>query len=214
MIERRERPPAQHEHKLLWIPDDYHWQVFLDALREEPLQNQVMAHVAHEGALGSSELLSLKIGDIDALRQLLTIRSGKTARLQGRIVSFSGYVHTLLLEYMVRQRRSAGEHDWLFLSSSQHRAGHPSSYGEWAAIVKRIAQRAGTPLFKTGTFRRLRLAELARTGMAIEVIAAYAGYCKVQSARPYIERKIRDEIVATGRDLLDKFRKAQGETGE
>jgi len=72
--------------------------------------------------------------------------------------------------------------------------------------VKRIAYRAGTPFFKTGTFRYLRLTHMAHAGVPLVTIVAFAGYRNARSAMPYVELKMRDELVAIGQEILYKAR--------
>jgi hypothetical protein len=103
------------------------------------------------------------------------------------------------IEYLDQQRGLLGKDDLLFVQdiSKQSLPHHM-----WATIVKRIARRAGTPLFKTGTFRSLRLAEMVRDGIGSELIAAYAGY-RVQSS-VHILHPITLEVIR--RELLHKSR--------
>jgi integrase/recombinase XerD len=216
MRDRNGRALVPRTYKLPWIPSDQQWQVFLDALQEESLRNRVMVLLAYEGALRSNELLPLKIGDFDELFQMVTIRAKTTMRQQSRIIGYPAYLHTMLINYMDQQRGLVEEHDPLFISESPRRLGQPLLYSEWATIVKRIAHRAGTPLFKTGTFRYLRLTHMAHAGVPLVNIGAFAGYRNARSAMPYIELKMRDELVAIGQEILYKARlyHSQDTTGE
>ncbi len=206
MRDRNGRALVPRKYKLPWIPSDQQWQVFLDALQEESLRNRVMVLLAYEGAIRSNELLSLKIGDFDELFHMVTIRAKTTMSLQRRIIGYPAYLDTMLIKYMDQQRGLAGEHDLLFISGSPRHLEQPLSYIQWAAIVKRIAHRAGTPLFKTGTFRHLHLAHMARAGVPLVNIVDFAGYRNARSAMLYVELKMGEELAAIGQEILHKAR--------
>jgi integrase/recombinase XerD len=193
MRDRNGRALVRRKYRLPWIPSDQQWHVFLDALQEESLRNRVMVLLAYEGALRSNELLSLKIGDFDELFHMVTIRAKTTIRLQSRIIGYPAYLDTMLIKYM-DQSGLAGEHDLLFISESPRHPEQPLLYSEWAAIVKRIAHRAGTPLFKTGTFRHLRLAHMARAGIPLVNIVDFAGYRNTRSAMLNVGLKMGEEL--------------------
>src|SRR6516165_7114050 len=65
LVPRFQQPP--------WIPGEGQWDAFLQALREEPLRNQLMAFMSYDGALRRSELLSLNLSDIDFPQQEIRI---------------------------------------------------------------------------------------------------------------------------------------------
>jgi len=216
MRDRNGHALVQRKYKLPWIPSDQQWQDFLDTLQAERLRNQLMVLLAYEDALRSHELLALKISDIDVAFHEITLRPETTRRQRGLTIPYSDYLQTMLIKYMDQQRGSAEEHDPLFISESLRRLEQPLLYSEWATIVKRIAHRAGTPLFKTGTFRYLRLTHMAHAGVPLVAIVAFAGYRNARSAMPYVELKMRDEIVAISQEILYKARlyHSQDTTGE
>lgn len=199
MRDSNERALVPCEHTLPGIPGDHHWQAFLDALREESLRNRVMVLLAYEGALLSHELLALKISDFDLLLQSITLCPERTKRMRGRTIYYPSYLHAMLIEYLDQQGGLLGKDDLLFVQDNSKQS---LPHHTWATIVKRIARRAGTPLFKTGTFRYLRCAEMVRDGIASELIAAYAGY-RVQSSM-HILHPITLEVIR--RELLHKPR--------
>ncbi len=155
-----------------------------------------MVLLAYEGALRSHELLVLKKSDIDFVFQEITLRPKATRRQIGLTIPCPDYLLTMLIKYMDQERRLAEEDDLLFISESRSQAGQLLSYNEWATIVKRIAQRAGAPLFKTDTFRHLHLVQIAHAGVPLVNIVDFAGYRNARSAMLYFGLKMRDELTA------------------
>lgn len=206
MRDRNGHVLVPRKHKLPWIPSDDQWRAFLDALREEPLRNQLMVLLAYEGVLQSRELLALKISDIDVAFQEITLRPEATRRQIGLTIPYPYYLQAMLIKYMDQERRLAEEDDLLFISESQPQAGQPLSYNEWATMVKRIAHHAGTPLFKTGTFRHLHLAHMARAGVPLVNIVDFAGYRNARSAMLYVELKMGEKLAAIGQEIIHKAR--------
>lgn len=98
LVPRYLRPP--------WIPNDEQWRAFLECtLREQRLRNQLMVFMAYDGALRRSELLSLRLSDIDFPHQKITIRTEVAKYRSGRVV-FYGDVTSDLLSAYVRCRKS------------------------------------------------------------------------------------------------------------
>jgi integrase/recombinase XerD len=73
----------------------------------------------------------------------------------------------------------------------------------WSKIVQQLAERAGVPQFTTHTPRHLRLTHMARAGMDLHKIAAYAGHQSTQTTMLYIH--------LSGQDLAASI--AQGMAG-
>ena len=80
-----------------WIPSDQQWEVFLElVVHEQSLRNQLMVFVAYDGALRRSQLLALKLSDINFPHQKITIRPETAKYKSGRIV-FYGDATTIAL---------------------------------------------------------------------------------------------------------------------
>jgi integrase/recombinase XerD len=72
----RQRALVPRYQRTPWIPGDEQWRAFLECtLREQSLRNQLMVFMAYDGGLRRSELLSLKLSDIDFPHQKITIRT-------------------------------------------------------------------------------------------------------------------------------------------
>lgn len=189
---KRERGFLPRQHQQPWIPGDDEWDAFLEiVLQEESLRNQTMVFLAYEGALRRSELVALKVSDIDWPHQTITVRPEITKNGQGKLIFYGDTTQALLTAYMRHRQQvlaasggsSAG---WLFVSESHRNPGQPLSKDMWNKIIQRLGERAGLPQFKTHTFRHLRLTDFARCKLEIYEIALLAGHASIESTQLYI----------------------------
>jgi len=194
LVPRHQRPP--------WIPSDKQWEVFLEfALRDRLLRNQLMVFMAYDGALRRSELLSLRLSDIDFPHQKITIRAEAAKYRSGRIVFYGDTTSDLLSAY-VRYRQSLPTHrcDFLFVSESRRNSGAALTFEMWNKTVRRIAGQAGLAQFTTHTFRHLRLTDLARCKLEIHEIATFAGHRNPKTTQQYIQ--------LSGEELRERVQRA------
>jgi integrase/recombinase XerD len=189
---KRERGLLSRIAQQPWIPGDDQWGVFLEiVLREEPLRNQVMVFLAYEGALRRSELVALKVSDIDWPQRTITIRPEIAKNGHGRLIFYGETTQDLLTAYIRHRQQVLATYGgeaagWLFLSESHRNPGQPLSKDMWNKIIQRLAERAGLPQFKTHTFRHLRLTDFARCKLEMYEIALLAGHASLESTRLYI----------------------------
>ncbi len=161
-------------------------------LREEPLRNQLMVFMSYDGALRRGELLSLTLSDIDFSHRKITIRPEIAKNGSGRIVFYGDATSDLLCRYVQYRQRLLGAHSGprlapLFLSESHRNHGHPLTFEMWNKIVQSLAKRSALPLFRTHTFRHLRLTDLARCKLELYEIAMYAGHRNFKTTHQYIQ---------------------------
>jgi integrase/recombinase XerD len=189
---KRERGLLPRQQQQPWIPGDDEWDTFLEVvLQEEPLRNQVMVLLAYEGALRRSELVALKVSDIDWPHRTITIRSEIAKNGQSRLIFYGETTQELLTAY-IRHRQQVltayggSASGWLFLSESHRNPGQPLSKDMWNKIIQRLGERTGLPQFKTHTFRHLRLTDFARCQLEIYEIALLAGHASIESTQLYI----------------------------
>jgi integrase/recombinase XerD len=189
----RERGLVPRFEKQPWIPTDEQWGTFLEVmLQEESLRNQLMTFMAYDGALRRSELLSLKLSDIDFPHQAVRIRPETVKYRSGRIIFYGDATSDLLVHYVRQRQQLLTAHPGarggaLFIAESRRNRGQALSYEMWNKIVKRLAERAGLPIFTTHTFRHLRLTDLARCKLDLHEIAMYAGHRNPKTTHQYIQ---------------------------
>ena len=186
----RERGLVHRYRRTPWIPSDQQWELFLELLlREQPIRNQLMALMAYDGALRRSELLSLKISDIDFPHQKLVIRPEVAKYRSGRVVFYGNATSDLLAAYVQQDRRTprADRQESLFVSHSHRNRGRALTFEMWNKIVHSVAAKASLPHFTTHTFRHLRLTDLARCRLDLQEIAVYAGHRNPKTTLQYIQ---------------------------
>ena len=217
LLPRYDQPP--------WIPSQQQWDHFLNlVLCHEPLRNQLMVFMAYDGALRRGELLSLTLSDIDFPHQKISIRPEIAKNRLGRVVFYGDTTSDLLSSYVQYRHRLLSSScepfpPQLFISESHRNRGQSLTYEMWNKIVRRIATRANLPLFKTHTFRHLRLTDLARCKLDLHEIALYAGHRSFKTTHQYIHlssvelaQRVRDvtrHIDARSKLLLER---SQGES--
>lgn len=195
----RQRALVPRYQRTPWIPGDEQWQAFLEcALREQPLRNQLMVFMAYDGALRRSELLSLRLSDIDFPHQKITIRPEVAKYRSGRVVFYGDSTSDLLAAYVrCRKGQAVRRCDSLFVSESRRHLGAGLTFEMWNKIVRRIAERTCLPQVTTHTFRHLRLTDLARCKLELHEIATYAGHRNPKTTQQYIQlsgQELRERI--------------------
>ena len=198
----RQRALVPRYQRAPWIPGDDQWQAFLECtVREQPLRNQLMVFMAYDGALRRSELLSLKLSDIDFPHQKITIRPEVAKYRSGRVVFYGDATSNLLAAYIsCRNSLPTRRRDSLFVSESRRNSGAPLTFEMWNKIVRRIADRTRIPQFTTHTFRHLRLTDLARCKLELHEIATYAGHRNPKTTQQYIQ--------LSGEELRERIQRA------
>jgi integrase/recombinase XerD len=183
---KRDRGLVRRYRALPWIPGDEEWKAILEAARQEPLRNRLMLLLSYDGALRREELISLEVGDLDFPYRQLRVRAQAAKNGAARVVGFSATTAKLLVVYQRHRRTLSAEAGALFLSESSRNLAKPLSASMWNKVVRRIAQRARFARLTPHTLRHLRLTHMARAGLDIHEIAAYAGHKSLQTTSLYI----------------------------
>ena len=182
----RERGLLPHFRTLPWIPSDSEWLNFLQALKAEPLRNQVMLLLAYDGALRREELVTLEISHFDFAYRQVRICAEHAKNRRERIVGYSSTTSRFLAAYLPQRRALSAQPGRLFLSTSHRNPAQPLSLIMWSKIVEGIADHADLPRFTTHTPRHLRLTHMARAHMDLHQIATYAGHASLDTTMRYI----------------------------
>jgi integrase/recombinase XerD len=187
---KRDRGLVRRYRSLPWIPGDEEWKAILEAAREEPLRNRLMLLLSYDGALRREELISLEVGDLDFSPTGSSGCERKRRRMElngaARVVGFSPTTAKLLVVYQRHRRTLSAEAGALFLSESSRNLARPLSASMWNKVVRRIAERARSARLTPHTLRHLRLTHMARAGLDIHEIAAYAGHKSLQTTSLYV----------------------------
>lgn len=153
----------------------------LDAAR--PGRDRLLLQVAYACGLRISELLRLRVTDIDSGRMVLVVRQGKGRK--DRLVPLSQRLLGELRAYWRRYRPDG----WLFPGADPER---PLSLGNVQRLCQRLVARAG--LTKPCTFHTLRhsyATHLLEAGVDVVTLQAILGHRDLQTTAHYLHVSTR-----------------------
>lgn len=195
---KRDRGLLRHYRRLPWIPTDQQWRLLLAAFGGESLRNRLMLLLSYDGALRPSELVAIRLEDIDFPKRQIRVRDEDAKRHSGKIVGFSALTERFLVAYVRHRRALSAEKGPLFLSESRRNLGRPLTTSTWSKVVRSIADSIGLRQFTPHTVRHLRLTHMARAGLEIHEIGAYAGHRSLRSTGIYLHMsgaKIAEKVM-------------------
>ena len=162
------------------------------------IRARAILELAYSSALRPREVYSLRLGDIDFRRGLLTIRESKGNK--DRVVPVGRtalvWVERHLQEVRPRYTREGSE-DLVFLS---HRTGKAlGAKGVWWALRDAFRRRGLAPI-KPYSLRVSAATDLLSGGMNLFAISRLLGHAKIQTTQSYLHV----ETVELGRELSRK----------
>lgn len=196
---KKDRSLVPRQATLPWIPNEGEWQRILEAVREEPLRNQVIFAMQYDAALRRETVCSLNVGDIDPSYRLINIRAEINKNGRAYVVAYTEPTNILYAIYLRQRMKLSRDSGAIFLSESPRNRAQPISIWTWSKAVKRIARRSGVARLTTHTLRHLCLTDLARAGWELHEIADFAGHRSLETTKIYIH--------LSGRDLAQKLAK-------
>jgi site-specific recombinase XerD len=145
---------------------------------------KVMFSVAYSAGLRVSELVSLKVGDIDSARMVIQVRQAKGRK--DRYTILSPQVLPMLRQWY----KEAGKpKEWLFPGEVE---GQPLSTNAVRAAVKKAAEDAGIEKnVSPHTIRHCFATHLLEAGMDIRHIQILMGHSRIESTSHYARLAIK-----------------------
>ncbi len=172
--------------KLPHVPNDEEWYALLHVASTSSVRNRLMLALAYYGALRRSELLSLRISDLDLAHRLISLRAEVTKGKRARIVGYSATISLVLSSHLTSMRSLDRLPGPLFRSESDRNVGAPLSIWSWSKIVRSWSIEARVANFSTHSLRHLRLTHLARSGWKLHELTAYAGHRDPKTTMTYL----------------------------
>jgi site-specific recombinase XerD len=142
-------------------------------------KHRMLLEVCYGCGLRVSELVSLRVGDIDGERRLLRIEQGKGAK--DRLVIIAPSLYEQLRRYWELQRPS----DWLFPSEQRPKSHIDISTAQ--RIYRRAKHKAG--ITKTGGIHSLRHAYATHqleNGLPVHQLQRLMGHREIRSTMRYV----------------------------
>jgi site-specific recombinase XerD len=150
---------------------------------------------AYSAGLRVSELVSLKIADVDSKRMMLHVRAGKGKK--DRMVPLSQKLLLTLREYFQKFRPV------VYLFETEKGEAYESRYAQ--AVIREAKQKAG--VYKKGSIHLLRhsyATHLLEGGTDIRYIQAFLGHNSLQATMRYTHvSKLKIESIQSPLDKLD-----------
>ncbi|HET6910425.1 MAG TPA: tyrosine-type recombinase/integrase [Mycobacteriales bacterium] len=153
----------------------------LVALRTD--RDRAMVTAMLLGGLRRSEVLGLRLADIDVGRRRVFIADGKGGRQ--RLVSVSRRFFVHLADYLDRERPDTG-HDAVFVVLKGPRRGHPLTAYGLDEVLDCARWRAKLTHGTCHELRHTCLTRLREAGMALEAVQAQAGHASIETTRVYL----------------------------
>ena len=172
--------------KLPHVPNDEEWYALLRVASTSSVRNRLMLALAYYGALRRSELLSLRISDLDLAHRLISLRAEATKGKRARVVGYSATISSVLASHLTSMRCLDRRPGQLFRSESDRNIGAPLSIWSWSKTVRSWSIEARVPDFSTHSLRHLRLTHLARSGWKLHELTAYAGHRDPKTTMIYL----------------------------
>jgi site-specific recombinase XerD len=158
------------------------------------LKHKALLMTSYSAGLRVSELVHLKIADIDSKRMMLHIRAGKGKK--DRMVPLSKRLLEILRQYFQQYRPK------VYLFETEKGKAYDTRYAQ--AVLKEAKQKAG--IHKTGSIHLLRhsyATHLLESGTDIRYIQAFLGHNSLQTTMRYTHvSKLKIESIQSPLDKL------------
>lgn len=160
-------------------PDEVN--AFRDALRTQ--RDRAMAEAMLFGGLRRSEVLGLRVEDLNPGERRVVVREGKGGH--ERMVPVAAGFFITLARYLNEERPEVN-HDLTFVVLKGPRRGEPLSAAGLDEIVSGARRRAGLARVTCHQLRHTCFTRLREAGMALEALQAQAGHRSIESTRIYL----------------------------
>ncbi len=192
---------------------------FVGALTSTGHRDRAIVAILKDGGVRISEVLSLRLDDIDWSRHTLKIRSAKSR--SERLVPVSEEAITILAEYVRFERPKPLAHDYVFVNLGRRGYGQPFCYRSWVAICEKARDEANTPNVHAHAFRHTFATNMAEAGMPLDALQRILGhrhvdtvmvYNRVRNGRVYREYQEAMAVQRASRQLAETEGKEGGRT--
>ena len=172
--------------KLPHLPTEDEWLLILRQAADDTVRNRLMLALGYYGALRRSELIALRVDDLDFAHRLMTLRAETTKGRRSRVVCYSPAIASVLARHLQDLRAVAPGTGPLFRSESYRNYGQPLTKWSWSKTVEHWAAAANVSGFSTHSLRHLRLTHLARSGWKLHELSTYAGHRDPRTTLVYL----------------------------
>jgi integrase len=157
-------------------------------------RDRAIVGLLKDGGARISEILQLRLADINWGKRILNIRATKTKR--ERLVPVAQEAITALSNYLRLERHSTLSHDIVFVNLGRRGFGQPFRYRSWVAICQQARMAASTPRVHAHTFRHTLATNMAESGMPLDALQRALGHSNMDTVRISVIPQTRSGRVA------------------
>jgi integrase/recombinase XerD len=161
---------------------------FAQHLTATQYRDRAIFWLLKDGGMRISELLNLRLADINWGKRVLTIRPGKGKR--ERLVPVTQEAITALSNYIRLERPRPLLHDIVFVNLGRRGFGRPFRYRSWVAICEQARTAAATPRVHAHAFRHTFATNMAESGMPLDALQRALGHSNMDTVMIY--NQVRD----------------------
>jgi site-specific recombinase XerD len=161
---------------------------FVQHLTATQYRDRAIFWLLKDGGMRISELMNLRLADVNWSKRVLTIRPGKGKR--ERLVPVTQEAITALSNYMRLERPKAVSHDIVFVNLGRRGFGQPFRYRSWVAICEQARTAASTPRVHAHAFRHTFATNMAESGMPLDALQRALGHSNMDTVMIY--NQVRD----------------------
>lgn len=188
--------------RTIWIPTESQVEALWRYLaRYGTERDRFMMRLSYDAGLRVSELVAVDVAHFDWMHFTLRVPGGKGGKT--RIVPFHPTLERSFERYVAWRSEIREGPGPLFVSHSNRNFGKRVLCGTWDDRIQEIRKALEMPLLRTHTMRHLICTDLARRGMTIDKIAAFAGHESYETTQLYID--------LGQHDLVKEFSKGAGD---
>ena len=160
---------------------------FLTRLTATRYRDRAIVWLLKDGGARISEILQLRLGDLNWSKRILTIRATKNKR--ERLVPVTQEAITALSNYVRLERPKPLPHDVIFVNLGRRGFGEPFRYRSWA-ICEQARKGATTPRVHAHAFRHTFATNMAESGMPLDALQRVLGHSNMDTVMIY--NQVRD----------------------
>lgn len=161
---------------------------FLSRLTATQYRDWAIVWLLKDGGMRISELLQLRIDDINWSKRILNIRGTKNKR--ERLVPVTREAITELSNYVRLERPKLLAHSVVFVNLGRRGFGQPFRYRFWVAICEQARTAATTPRVHAHAFRHTFATNMAESGMPLDALQRALGHSNMDTVMIY--NQVRD----------------------
>ena len=174
---------------------------FLEHLTITRYRDKAIVYLMWHSGLRITEVLSLRLEDMDWGNRLLTVYSSKSRTT--RRIPISQEAEQMLANYIRLERPPTLDHDRIFVCLGRRHHGRPLTYRAWVYICDQARRAAGLSQVHAHAFRHTCATNLAEGGMPLDALQKQLGHAHPDTTMIYNDIRSR-RLVREYRAAMEK----------